>query len=125
MLSRVAQEFADEIKNHDWSDAPWRVDRAGHDRSMDKSKRVAEPLDNRETENVRINVMWVTAQVLLYSDPNLDVHEFALACGVPRSFVFNLDGRKSGGITNGLRIASGRVAKPGTWEFDADPSPVV
>ena len=29
MLSRLAQEFADEIANHDWSDAPYRLDRAG------------------------------------------------------------------------------------------------
>jgi hypothetical protein len=32
-LSRLAEAFAAEICNHDWSDAPWRADRAGHDRS--------------------------------------------------------------------------------------------
>lgn len=118
MLSRAAQEFADEIRNHDWSDSPWRLDRAGHQRSMDKGKASAEQLDVRETDNVRTNVMWVTAQVLLYADPNLDVHEFAEACGVPTRILFNSDGRRSRGIPNGLRISHGRVAKPGTWDFD-------
>ena len=35
MLSRIAQQHADEIRQHDWSDAPWRIDRAGHSREHD------------------------------------------------------------------------------------------
>jgi hypothetical protein len=29
-LSRPARELAAEINHHDWSDAPFRADRAGH-----------------------------------------------------------------------------------------------
>ncbi len=112
-LSRIAQEFADEINGHDWSDAPWRLDRAGHQWSSDKRKQVAEPLDARETAFLRTNVMWVAAQVLLHADPNLDVHEFAVACGVPRNIVFNSDGRKSGAIRMGLRFDDSGAAEPG------------
>ena len=36
MLSRRALEFAAEISSHDWSDAPYRLDRAGHQRSKDR-----------------------------------------------------------------------------------------
>jgi hypothetical protein len=122
VLSRAAQEFADEIKNHDWSDAPWRLDRAGHQRAMDKGKQHPHPLDLHETQNVRTNVMWVTAQVLMHADPNFDVHEYAEACGVPTRLLYNSDGRKSKGIINGLRIdwVTGRAAKPGTWDFGDD-----
>lgn len=38
-LSRLAQEFAAEIANHDWSDAPYRTDRAGHQNSDDRPSR--------------------------------------------------------------------------------------
>ena len=118
MLSRLAAEFAAEIRGHDWSDAPWRIDRAGHQREND-SKKGPEVLDERETGLVRTNVMWVTAQVLLHADPNLDVHEFAEACGVPTRIVRNSDGRPSGAILNGLRVNGDRqVAKPGTWIFE-------
>ncbi|MFM9877845.1 MAG: hypothetical protein ACKVOG_08360 [Rhodoglobus sp.] len=119
-LSRFAQELADEVRGHDWSDSPWRLDRAGHQWAQDRGKQIADPLDSRETDNVRTNVMWVMAQVLLHADPNFDVHEFATACGVPNRIVFNADGRRSGAIRTGLRIdhATGRAARPGTWEFD-------
>lgn len=98
-LSRLAREFADEINNHDWSDAPYRCDRAGHQRSDDN--RVVQQLTQQETDAIRMNVMWVTAQVLGYSDGNFDVYEFADACGVDTR---TPTGRpKSGAILYGLR----------------------
>ncbi|WP_373198333.1 hypothetical protein [Mycobacterium marinum] len=102
MLSRLAREFAAEISSHDWSDAPYRLDRAGHQRHWD-SRATEEQLEPHETENVLVNVMWVTAQVLRNLDPNLDVHEFAEACGVSRSRRLNSNGKPSGVITHGLR----------------------
>lgn len=119
MLSRIAQEMAAEIRNHDWSDSPWRLDRAGHDRSMDSKRGSHEPLDDFEADHVRTNVMWVTAQVLRYSDPNFHVYEFAVACGVPYRITNNSDGRPSAALSMGLRIdQDGRVARPGTWDFE-------
>jgi hypothetical protein len=112
MLSRIAQEFAAEIANHDWSDAPYRLDRAGHSRA-DDTNRGPRVLSPDEADHVRTNVMWVTAQVLLHADPNLDPHEFAEACGVPRRITHNRDGRPSGGITAGLRMSDGRALRPG------------
>ena len=79
-LSRLAEAFAAEIRNHDWSDAPWRADRAGHDRSTDSNTGEQQLLPH-ETEIVRLNATWVTAQVLAYMDPNFDVYEFAEAAG--------------------------------------------
>ncbi|WP_166353046.1 hypothetical protein [Phytoactinopolyspora limicola] len=116
MLSRLAQQFADEIANHDWSDAPWRADGAGHQRDRD-SRLVTEQLDSEQTERVRINVMWVAAQVLKFNDPNLDLHEFAAACGVPRYFTHNTDGRRSGTITAGVRMDGSQALEPGqSWQ---------
>jgi hypothetical protein len=115
MLSRLAREFAAEIVNHDWSDAPWRLDRAGHRREFD-SNRGQQVLTTQETDHVRTNVMWVAAQVLLHSDPNLDLHEFATACGIPRRITHNSNGRPSGGIPAGIRLVdheSGLTAAPG------------
>jgi hypothetical protein len=114
MLSRLAQEFADEIAYHDWSDAPHRLDRAGHRREHD-SKAPTEVLTPAQTDRVRTNVMWVTAQVLLHADPNLDPYEFAEACGVPRRITHTSHGRPSGTITAGLRMADGGAARPGAW----------
>lgn len=102
MLNRLARELAAEIYSHDWSDAPYRLDRAGHQRRTD-SKRGDEQLDAVETDRVRTNVMWVTAQVLKHADPNLDLHEYAAACGVPRSITHRTNGSPSGAITYGLR----------------------
>ncbi|GAA3032022.1 hypothetical protein [Streptosporangium longisporum] len=31
---------------------------------------------------MKVNVMWVTAQVLAHADPNFDIHEFAPLSGV-------------------------------------------
>lgn len=116
VLSRIAQEFADEIKQHDWSDAHTRLDRAGHSRKFDRTS--AAQLPPEQTERVRTNVMWVVAQVLKYNDPNLDVHEFAEACDVPERIRLRKDGTPSGAIPAGLRIgsATGTVGKPGTLE---------
>ncbi|MER7166800.1 hypothetical protein ABT336_12150 [Micromonospora sp. NPDC000207] len=56
--------------------------------------------------------MWVTAQVLAYNDPNLDVYEYAEACGVNTR---TASGRpRSGHITAGLRGIPGvGYAQPG------------
>ncbi|MEU6346322.1 hypothetical protein ABZ883_35845 [Streptomyces sp. NPDC046977] len=116
-LSRLASQFAAEIKQHDWSDAPYRIDRAGHNRASD-SNCGDEVLSENEAQNVRTNVMWVTAQVLGYSDPNFDVYEFAEASGVN---ILTRSGRQSGHIRVGLRTDSaGRYMRPGTWEFDPE-----
>ena len=114
-LSRFASHFAAEIKNHDWSDSPWRIDRAGHDRSMDRGN--SRTLEPDEAEYVKVNAMWVTAQVLAYSDPNFSVEEFAVACGISRKITHRSDGKFSKGLVNGLRISGGQVAIPGTFDF--------
>ena len=111
-LSRLAREFAAEIRNHDWSDAPFRADRAGHRREHDSKSHGYPQLDWTQTETVRLNVMWVVAQVLGHADPNFDPYEFAEACGVDTR---TPSGRpKSGVITAGLRYAEpGGYAEPG------------
>jgi len=117
-LSRLAQQFADEIRNHDWSDAPYRADRAGHTRQADTQQGVNRipQLQPGETDTVRMNVMWVTAQVLGFNDPNFDVYEFAEACGVDTR---THTGRpRSGAILAGLRQRDGRYARPGTWDYE-------
>jgi hypothetical protein len=80
-LSRLAAQFAAEIALQDWSDAPFRADRAGHNRQFD-TNRGPQQLDAGQTEILKMNVMWVTAQVLSYNDPNFDVNEYAKACGI-------------------------------------------
>ncbi len=115
MLSRLAQEFAVEIANHDWSDAPYRIDRAGHRREHD-TNRGQLTLTEDETDNIRTNVMWVAAQVLLHADPNLNVHEFAQACGIPRRLTHTAPGRPSGTVTAGIRMMDGRACSPGSWD---------
>jgi hypothetical protein len=114
-LSRRAEAFAAEIRNHDWSDAPWRADRAGHDRSKDPNRGEWQ-LTLHETETVRLNVMWVVAQVLGYDDPNLDEYEFAEAAGVDTRTPSV--GVRSGHIRYGLRQVDGRYCRPGTWDAD-------
>ncbi len=110
-LSRLASEIAAEIKFQDWSDAPFRADRAGHRREYDRPAPGAPLLDERQTATVRTNVMWVVAQALGHADPNLDPYEFAEACGVDTR---TPSGRpRSGHITAGLRYdASGRLTGP-------------
>lgn len=94
-LSRLAREHAAEIANHDWSDAHYRLDRAGHRRELDSPQGDYQPLTVKEAHCVKVNVMWVTAQVLAHADPNFDVNEFAQLCGVT--------GLSSGWLENGLR----------------------
>ncbi|MEU9183322.1 hypothetical protein AB0D14_01890 [Streptomyces sp. NPDC048484] len=109
-LTALARQFAAEIKNHDWSDAPYRADRAGHNRDHDN--RTVEQLTQLQTDAVRMNVMWVTAQVLGYQDPSLELFEFAEACGVD---IYTSRGAKSGVITAGVRTNDdGHYAAPGT-----------
>lgn len=115
-LSRDAREFAAEIANHDWSDAPYRCDRAGHDRSIDRT--TTQQLTPAQTDAVRANVMWVVAQVLGHADPNFDEYEFAEACGVNTR---TRSGRRDGSISAGLRRTSdGRFCRPGTWDEPVD-----
>ncbi|MFG1659135.1 hypothetical protein ACGFIY_21640 [Micromonospora chersina] len=110
-MSRLAQQFADEIRQHDWSDAPYRADRAGHRRQDDRTP--SPQLEPTQTDILRMNVMWVTAQVLGYNDPNFDVYEFAEACGVKTT---TKSGNRDGGISAGLRrFSDGGYAQPGTW----------
>lgn len=113
-LSRLAAEFAAEIRNHDWSDAPYRTDRAGHRREDDRLDRQSEQLSRAETDRIRMNVMWVTAQVLGHADPNFDEHEFAEAAGVNP---YDSRGRKSGAITMGLRKVGDQYCQPGTRDI--------
>lgn len=101
-LSKLAAQFAAEIRQHDWSDAAYRADRAGHRRDLDSSAKRAHQHSVGEEANIRLNAMWVTAQVLAYNDPNFDVYEFSEACGCAgftRAF-----------IKSGLRIGQ----EPGT-----------
>jgi hypothetical protein len=107
VLSREAREFADEIRSHDWSDAPFRLDRAGHRRDLD-SKAGDRTLSQWETETVRGNVIFVVAQVLKHKDPGLDLDEFTAACGDPAM---------AGGVMrNGVRFdPDGLALAPGQW----------
>jgi hypothetical protein len=114
-MSRLAREFAAEIAHHDWSDAPFRADRAGHDRSID-SKRPAEVLNDRSTDAVRLNVVWVTGQVLAHADPNFDIVEYAAAAGCIEN--------RPGILQAGLRRQQGVYATPGTYDY-GDAAPVV
>ncbi|MFB9924885.1 hypothetical protein ACFORO_25955 [Amycolatopsis halotolerans] len=120
VLSRRAQEFAAEIKQHDWSDAPYRADRAGHQRETDSNIGGAPQLLQGQTDTVRMNVMWVVAQVLGYQEGEaFNLYEFAEACGVnTRTRSGNLDGS----IRAGLRFHTpGQYAIPGTWwSFDTN-----
>jgi hypothetical protein len=126
-LSRAAREFAAEINNHDWSDAPYRADRAGHRREDDPNSHGTPQLDRRQTDTLRMNVMWVTAQVLGHADPNFDPFEYAEACGVNTR---TPSGRpRSGVITAGLRIdhETGKYGRPGgppAWDDDDDDEPL-
>lgn len=122
-LSRLAREFAAEISYHDWSDAPFRLDRAGHQRDHDGHRATPEQLDSAQTDKVRTNVMWVVAQVLGHADPNFDVYEFAEWCGVNTQ---TTSGRpQSGHIAAGLRRshAADAIDRPGDPEiWDEAPS---
>lgn len=114
MLSRIATEFAAEIRNHDWSDAPYRVDRAGHSREHDGRHKSVEFLEPADTGRLVTNVMWVTAQVLMHSDPNFDLEAYAIACGVPDRIIYRSDRKVSGYLTGGIRKGpDGGIDRPG------------
>lgn len=116
MLSRTAAEFAAEIRNHDWSDAPYRADRAGHKHGVDTPSKISDRvLSPDEDDRVRMNVMWVVGQVLGYQDPNFDEYEFAEACGVS---TVTSSGRRDRGIAAGFRRLGDQFCRPGTWETD-------
>lgn len=125
-LNRLAREFAAEINYHDWSDAPFRLDRAGHQRDHDGHRASPQQLTGSETDNVRTNVMWVAAQVLGHLDPNFDVFEFAEWCGVDTR---TSAGRpRSGHIPAGLRMnpETGAVDRPGDPQvWDEEPATTV
>lgn len=109
MLSRLAREFAAEIAQHDWSDAPWRIDRAGHDRTVD-TNRGSDQLTPKQTDNIRLNVTWVVAQVLGHADPNLDIVEFSAAAGVKEN--------RPGILRAGLRAWNALYDRPGSYESE-------
>ncbi|MFD9067731.1 hypothetical protein ACFVZ3_40170 [Kitasatospora purpeofusca] len=126
-LSRIAAQQAAEIKQHDWSDAPYRADKAGHDRSMDGRQASSEQLTPDQVVRLKMNVAWVTAQVLAYNDPNFSEHEYFQACGLESR---NSNGRPSATVTYGLRhgpAADGsgtrRFQIPGTYRFDEPETP--
>lgn len=122
-LSRLAAEFAAEIKQQDWSDAPYRADRAGHQRWMDGNNPTIQQLGEDATELLMLNIVWNTAQVLAHSDPNFDVYAYAEACGVGKKLIYTSSGRKSGGITAGLRRDEGGYHRPGTYSsVPSDPT---
>ncbi|MPQ97204.1 hypothetical protein GB931_04530 [Modestobacter sp. I12A-02628] len=114
MLSRLAREFAAEIRYQDWSDAHTRLDRAGHRREHDPNAAGHDQLDATATDAVRTNVFWVVAQVLKHEDPNLDLYEFASACGVSRDHTHTRNGQLNGTITAGIRFTdcTGDRARP-------------
>lgn len=109
MLSRLAQEFADEIRLHDWSDAHSRFDRAGHQNDDDAVGRRARQMTPDETRKVHANAMLVVAQVLAHADQNFRIKEFATASGVNLS---------EGTLKAGLRMGPDgrRAAEPGVRE---------
>lgn len=109
MLSRTAELMAMEIRNHDWSDAPYRVDRAGHRRDLDSNSVHTELLTEREAKDILTNVMFVSAQALGSDDPNFDPMEYAKACGVPKYY---LNGYVDSGIR---RDEAGMIESPETW----------
>jgi hypothetical protein len=93
--------LAGEIKFHDWSDAPFRKDRAGHQRATDSRVRLGDQiLTVQQTEAVLWNVCWVVGQVLGHADPNFDVYEFFEAAGVRTK---TSAGRQDQGIVHGIR----------------------
>jgi hypothetical protein len=115
-LSRLAAAFAAEIRNHEWSDAPFRADRAGHNRQTDSNSNGVPQLSPSETDTVRLNVMWVCAQTLAYMDANFDVFEFAEAAGVDTRTPSGRE--RSGHIPFGLRrLAEGKYCRPGSWDL--------
>lgn len=108
-LPRLAREFAGQIAYTDWSDAPYRCDGAGHRPEFDswfaagKDNPNHTYLDEKQTERVRLNVVWNVAQVLAHAGvlrDEDDIYAFAEAAGVDTRTV---KGRRSRAIILGLR----------------------
>lgn len=118
-LSGRARDMAAEIRLHDWSDAHSRLDRAGHQHDNDSPSKRQRQLTPEETDYVRMNVVWVTGQALLYEDPTLNFAEYAEACGVSGRLLRNKDGAYSGALWSGIRLEptpTGEVThRPGTY----------
>jgi hypothetical protein len=106
MLNRLAAAQAAEIKHHYWRDVHIRVDRAGHQPEDDKKQPDEEKLLSlMQAENVLTNVAFVTGQLHAWLDPSMDIHEYALACGVPHKYA-------AGGMHYGLRRDGNKVLPP-------------
>lgn len=115
-LSPLAADFAAEINAHEWSDATFRFDRAGHRRENDTHSGPDTPLSHGQVDYVKANVAAVVAQVLGYTEgaSSFDPHEFFLYAGVARGFRLTRNGRPSGTVTAGLRIEGSRYDTPGS-----------
>jgi hypothetical protein len=115
-LSPLAAHFGAEINAHDWRDAPFRFDRAGHRWETD-THRGTEVLPPDQVDCVKANVAAVVAQVLGYTEgaSSFDPHEFFLYAGVARDIRLTRGGRQSGAVTASLRINMGpRYDTPGS-----------
>ncbi|MCR5977479.1 hypothetical protein GDN83_06950 [Gordonia jinghuaiqii] len=115
-LSFLAAHMAAEINAHDWSDAPYRFDRAGHRREKDTpSRRSGLALTADETQLVKANAAMVAAQVIGYLEgESFDPHEFALMAGVSREIRLTARGQRSGSIDAALRKDNGCFDTPGS-----------
>lgn len=115
-LSPLAAHLAAEINAHDWSDAPYRFDRAGHRRDRDSaSRRSQKVLTPDQTELVQANAAMVVAQVVGYLEgESFDPHEFALMAGVARSVRLTARGQRSGSIDAALRKDHDLYDTPGS-----------
>ena len=121
-LSFLAAHLAAEINAHDWSDAPYRFDRAGHRRDRDSlARRSRQVLSAEETELVKANAAMVSAQVIGYLEGGeFDPHEFALMAGVARGIRLTSRGHRSGSIDAALRTDNGRYDTPGSTLLHVD-----
>lgn len=121
-LTRDQQKRAAEIRAQDWSDAPFRRDRAGHRWEDDSPSKQTVRLDQTQTENLLWNVVVNAAQVYAYEDPNFDVYVFGEACGLPRHMLYNNRGGRDGGLEAGIRKSSadGSPSRPGPYVNRAD-----
>lgn len=88
-MPSVAAEMAREIADHYWADAPYRLDRAGHQRDG------SQELTAEEAARVRDNVVLVTVSALRCAYPGIDDAAYARACGA---------GLLEGTILHGRRI---------------------
>lgn len=116
-LSNIATKFAYEIRNHYWNDAPCRADKAGHRPEFDSARNREDDLTEPEAESIRVNVVWVVAQVLKSEDPNLDLMEFGKACGVHAEYLkpgimqYGVRGLDTEGYTESPEMFAGEPRK--------------